>query len=300
MTKNRQIRLFTAGSLAIFFILAFAFVFKTEAVVRFPIKELGDCRNDKECYFYCEIPRNFPACWSYGKYIKPQVLGEITVNITYPVAELDNCIDAKTCFEYCGKEKNRDNCINFAKNKGLLKQDKLTKISAFIQKTAEKELGCDSKESCLSVCELEENKDKCRDFAIKNKILKIKIEQKTKEVKKEVMEKAREELGCLTAEECKNACSLEDNHDKCRIFARKYFKDNTAISSDSSTTDGSAPASSILPKTTPISTVSIDPPESLWPCQKGKECDEYCKAHPDECPGFPKKTNTSKSFSEID
>src|SRR3989338_7073877 len=66
---------------------------------QFPVPELGNCRDQKECFLYCQIPLHKPACWSYGVYAtKENVLGETTVEeslsrlgIAFPVPELGNC-----------------------------------------------------------------------------------------------------------------------------------------------------------------------------------------------------------------
>ena len=84
--------------------------------IYYPIPELGNCWNRRECYFYCQIPKNTPTCWSYGKYVLAlKVLGEETTskreiikNLDYPIPELGDCSSPEECFSYCkGNE-----CIN--------------------------------------------------------------------------------------------------------------------------------------------------------------------------------------------
>jgi len=42
----------------------------------FPIVELGNCRDVRECHLYCEIPSHKAACWSYSVYETVSVLGD--------------------------------------------------------------------------------------------------------------------------------------------------------------------------------------------------------------------------------
>src|SRR3989338_1301798 len=102
----------------LFVILLFAFFILNSpdafAAFRYPVKELGFCRNLQECKLYCQIPKNTPACWSWGKYIlDTQVLGETTISdegaarkkgVTFPIAELGNCTNVKACRAYCSRE----------------------------------------------------------------------------------------------------------------------------------------------------------------------------------------------------
>ena len=150
---------------------------------RYPIPELGNCRNQEECYLYCQIPQNTPDCWSYGKYIMnnaQSVLGETTTNITYPITELGNCSDANACFIYCNQPKNQSTCYAYAKNHGLINEEEVEneeedlppeKMQEIIT-SAKTELGCEGKEQCMTICSAPENYAKCEAFAKKHNLYK--------------------------------------------------------------------------------------------------------------------------------
>src|SRR3989344_1254361 len=215
-----------------FVFLIFNFSTARAQSTRYPIPELGNCRNAQECYLYCQIPQNTPACWSYGKYVLnngQEVLGESSVNVTYPIAELGNCSDANACFIYCSQPKNQPLCYSYAKNHGLIKEeeneneddlppDKMQEIIA----SAKTELGCETKEQCMSICAREENHAKCEAFAKKHNLYKgpPPIDEQGGVPPADILEKAKTELGCTSEISCKELCNKPENAEKCMDFAK--------------------------------------------------------------------------------
>src|SRR3989344_9373321 len=87
--------------LLFFVYCSLVFTRTASAAFRFPIKELGNCRDAHECQLYCQVPKYTPGCWSYNRYGPlSQVLGE-TTGIIFPVAELGNCNSISLCREFC-------------------------------------------------------------------------------------------------------------------------------------------------------------------------------------------------------
>ena len=180
---------------------------------QFPVPELGNCRDQKECFLYCQIPLHKPACWSYGVYAtKENVLGETTVEeslsrlgIAFPVPELGNCANFSSCRKYCQDEQHRQQCHTFAADHGLIKKQK-------ILEKAKQELGCSSLDECRQFCESDTNQDLCRNFA-RRYHLKLKFR---------ILQQTRAELGCNSVSDCKNFCRQPENRDKCRQFAQKH------------------------------------------------------------------------------
>lgn len=196
--------------------------------IRYPVKELGNCRDSQECYLYCQIPENTPACWSYNKYVvKTNVLGETTTPaLTYPIAELGNCATAEGCFIYCSQPQNQTACFSYARSKGLIKeetkQDEEEPRPEVIA-AAKTELGCDSKEACGAVCSQPANREKCFAFAKKYGLHKGPPPGEGRPTPPaDIMEKARAELGCATQEACMELCKNPDNTQKCMDFGRKH------------------------------------------------------------------------------
>jgi len=276
------------------------------AAFRFPIKELGNCRNQFECKLFCDIPNNTPLCWSFNRYNPDnQILGITTVsdeetarknNITFPIVELRNCKDVIGCREFCRNEKNKAICTDFAINKNLQKT-RVKQLTSDILAKAKKELGCSSPTSCHNFCRKTENSLICQSFGEKNDLIK-KAASRSASLSLEVLTKAKTDLGCSTELSCKLLCENPDNKRRCSAFAAKYL---TATTSGQQKTE--IPKERELycqknPKDCPGFLESVNSSSSgnqniyLGPggCKTEKECYLYCQAHPNKCPNFPKKT----------
>jgi len=255
--------------------------------VLYPVPELGNCSSERECELYCEIPKNTPVCWSYGKYVMNQsedVLGETTTaQFTFPIAQLGNCASADACFAYCNQPQNQVACLNFAKSKGLVKENPQDpKIQEAIE-AAKTELGCDSKDACMTLCSQPANFDKCRTFGEKYNLTENKPPE-NRPLKQEVIDAAKTELGCDGQDTCAAFCQKAENREKCSSFAQKY----NLGPPPSKPTSGQSVMSS------PISGVPNQPMPSGFKkgpgdCGSEEECRKYCEKHPNECPGFNQK-----------
>lgn len=196
----------------------------------YPIAELGYCRDAKECYLYCEIPENKPACWSYGKYVLgARVLGQHTeadqearareLGITFPIAELGNCANVSECRAYCERPENRDACFEFARKKGIgpPSASEINEQRGALLSRAKTELGCTSFESCKLYCE--QNMDRCMEFARKHAPPEVRQEV---EKSHQMLEQAKRELGCTSIQSCSSYCSNPNNAERCIQFAKKH------------------------------------------------------------------------------
>lgn len=312
--------------------------------VSYPISALGNCQNAGECFYYCQIPANTPACWAYGEYaLKPDVLGEETVSpeeeakahgITFPIAQLGNCSNPKDCFTYCDKPENAETCFAFAKNKNLLKESDadLPPPSAILS-SAKTELGCTSRESCKTLCENPQNVDKCRNFAAKHNLNKQSDNsQKQSLPPEEILKKAKSQLGCTSETACKSFCTDPANSSQCLEFARNNQlldshkeqeieeletkkarmmddarKELGCNSMESCSAFCSQPQNNqkcaqLIQKQSHEDNNQTKNqntnPQNTKPCTSDEECKIYCQSHPNECPGFQdKKTDEPKKAS---
>lgn len=157
-------------------------------------------------------------------FFSPRVFAQTTqedpakkFNVTFPVAELGNCTDLSSCKAYCQDPTHATECIDFAKKKGFHKEVKQEQKIAVVE-NAKKELGCESESSCRSICEKEENIDKCSSFAKKHNLGGGRVEDVKR---KDIVEKAKQILGCDSPDSCKSFCGKEENRDKCSQLAKE-------------------------------------------------------------------------------
>lgn len=265
--------------LSVIFLLAF-FLLRSNTVFAqavYPVPELGNCRDANECYLYCQLPQNTPACWSYGKYIlHKQVLAESDEDlakkhgITFPIAELGNCANINQCKAYCDNPSNHDACMSFAKKKGFHKEvGDQSGGNPELLASARSELGCDSETSCQALCEQPTNRERCMAFAQKHGL------GRPPPDKVQLLQAAQAELGCTSMETCRATC--EQQKDKCMEFARKHGL-------------GGGPSGG-------------SQQQGPGGCNSEETCRAYCQTHPDECKGFAATSgdaNYSGSYKQGD
>lgn len=137
--------------------------------------------------------------------------------ITFPISELGNCSDFAACRTYCDDPAHSTECIAFAKKKGFYKEPAQTDMTKVVT-VAKTELGCDSEDSCKTFCSQEANFQKCSDFAKKAG---LQGGVKNTASSNPTLAKAKEILGCTSADTCKTFCSQESNKQKCSDFAKQ-------------------------------------------------------------------------------
>ncbi len=147
--------------------------------LKYPIPELDNCRDAKECFYYCQIPSNQVVCAGYAyTHSQAKVLGEsdppqsgASTQITFPISQLGNCGSMQECSAFCNKTENRDACAAFAQQKGLRNESGNASGSSLPQVSMQKfiedmkrVLGCDYQTTCKDFCTKTENRQKCMEF----------------------------------------------------------------------------------------------------------------------------------------
>lgn len=194
--------------------------------------------------FLLAVPR------SYAQTASQSAETPTKYGITFPVSALGGCTSVANCKAYCDDAAHKDACIAFAKQKGFYKQSEQSKRQEHLITEAKTELGCNSKEACMALCQQPENADKCSAFAKK---FGTPNSNKEKTQNPQVLEKAKQMLGCSSETLCKAFCQDEANKDKCSTFAK---------------------------------TVGLHGGErKVGPggCESESSCKEFCTAHPDVC-----------------
>lgn len=299
-------KLIKLGLLALLTILGFA---KTASAATYPIPELGNCASQQECFYYCEIPANQPACWSYGEFVlHKQVLGDATTSaqreieikqkVTFPIAELGNCVNITECKAFCDQATNHTVCQSYAQSHGITKPGPTPVDQQTLLTKAKEILGCNSIDECKTFCSSQENRDKCLNFSKS-----VGIPQPTpKPVPTDIFDEAQKDLGCDSLTSCKDVCSKEENFQKCEDFAQKHNLQRAPRPSGTpESTTGSSRSGDLRPAQ---SNSQLRPPQqgNLSPndavklyqklyntsgCSSTQDCYKYCVEHPGVCPGFP-------------
>ncbi len=249
--------------------------------VTYPIVSLGNCADYTSCRNYCEDETHRDACIQYAKqkgFYEERKTDEI---LTHAKTEL-GCNSETECKNICGKEENFEKCTNFAKKTGLVKEQILSPKNQEILTKAKEILGCDSPQTCKSICEQEGNRQKCSEFA--------------KQTGLKGGEEKRGPGGCNSEESCKTFCSSPDNFNECSKFkpegqerrdgpSQEGFRGPGGCTSESSCREYCEKNSSECQKFGPGPEEKEGerdkPPEGV----KREEMEKLCKENPEKCRG---------------
>ena len=248
------------------------------SAVSYPIAELGNCRDQQECYWYCEVPRNKPACWAYGEFSSEgDVLGLHTgrdaaiesraeeLGIEFPVVELGGCESASECRAYCDVAENREDCVDFADqyNFSLGRHRGNRPGNARILTFAREELGCSSVSECRAVCDEPVNQSTCEEFGAAYGLKRSERMERVHVRSQELTELLMDVLSCESKQTCREAC--DENRSVCQEIVDDYrdVKRQELI-------DKAADAKQNRQRGS---------------CDSDASCRAYCDEHPEECAG---------------
>lgn len=242
--------------------------------ITFPIVELGNCANPKECFAYCDKPENQDACFAFAK--KKNLLKAADENLPPPSEIVTSaktelgCTSRESCQTLCENPQNIDKCRTFSEKHKLNRpsassQNKGPPPEEVLHK-AQTQLGCSSQTKCQAFCADPANTPKCLEFARNNQLLDSHQEQEIKDLetkKAGMLDDAEKELGCDSQESCSAVCSQTENRSKCEKISQKHNPENDNKSKKQSTEA-----------------------QNTTPCTGDVECKNYCSSHPNECAGF--------------
>ncbi len=134
--------------------------------VVFPIVELGNCADFISCRTFCADTVNIDACKAYGRkkgfYNEQEEINKKRMLLQRAKLEL-KCSE-ETCKNFCEQKENSVRCKNFILKYKPETERVKTKINQEMVVKAKLLLGCTTPEACKTLCEQENNKQKCSDF----------------------------------------------------------------------------------------------------------------------------------------
>lgn len=214
----------------------------------------------------------------------PEKLAE-KYDITFPVSELGGCKNYSECRTYCEDPVNFDSCKSFALSKGFYEEENLT--STQVLQKAKSVLGCDSTSSCKDFCSEKENFEKCHSFAQKSGVSGGYVSDPRSS---EILNKARQTLGCTSYNSCRDLCDNPLNRDTCAKFAQsvgmsggyEYKGPGGCTSEQTCRSFCENPSNFEICKQY---SSSYGGEEFVGPggCRDGESCKAYCEKNPSSC-----------------
>ena len=191
--------------------------------IKYPVKELGNCQNEKECRTYCDKPENMNACVAFSEE-NNLISGEeakMAENFMSAKNKPGNCADKKGCETYCNDISNVDECVAFAEKNNLMPPKELEeakKIQIALKQGAKMPGGCKNKDQCDAYCESANHMEECINFATENGMMQGKeLEEAQKML--QAVKKGAKPPPCRNKKECDSYCSEENHFEECISFA---------------------------------------------------------------------------------
>lgn len=215
--------------------------------------------------------------------------------VTFPIKELGNCANYSECRTYCDDPVNSTGCIDFAKKKGFYKEPELNVQKDKVLSAAKAQLGCDSEQSCMTLCEQPGNYDRCSSFA---KSQGLEVSQNSDPKNSQVLQKAKTILGCDSQQSCQTLCEDSANRTKCDEFAKQtgLRGGEQRVGPGGCTSEESCGAFCSAPENFQICSgyASTAGANFRGPggCSSEESCRDYCEKNPGACRNFGGNTTT--------
>ena len=108
--------------------------------IQFPVKELGNCKDQATCKVYCDEPQNSDACLAFAE--KNNLMPKEDIEMAKKFKDKGlvgpgGCKGQAECDTYCGNPDNMSECISFAEKNDLMPPEQLKearKVQAAIAK----------------------------------------------------------------------------------------------------------------------------------------------------------------------
>ncbi len=224
---EKFVLLFCALAVAFFAVLFFDSVAqaKSAADITYPVKELGSCKNEQECFAYCDKPENLSVCVAFAE--KHNIMSKEDAAKAKAFIKAGNkgpggCKGQADCKAYCDDSSHLKQCLAFAKENNLMDKNELAeaeKVAKALEQGAQLPGGCRDRRSCDTYCEDTAHLGECLDFAEKAGVISEKELQEARQVQKALAAGVKLPGGCKNKNECDAYCEDVSNMDACLNFA---------------------------------------------------------------------------------
>ncbi|KKS37056.1 MAG: hypothetical protein A3G49_00715 [Candidatus Sungbacteria bacterium RIFCSPLOWO2_12_FULL_41_11] len=251
-----------------------------KAEIKYPVRELGNCKNESSCKIYCEDTAHIKACVAFAEKNKLISKEEVEKGKKF-IAVLDSgggpggCKSEIECRTYCEDSAKADECLAFAEKHGFMSEKELAtnkKMLALV-KSGETPGGCKSKVQCEIYCSSTDNIEICIDFAEKNNVMPPEELALAKKMLP-LMKSGETPGGCKSKGQCESYCETSEHMRECIAFAEK-----TGVMPPEELEE----AKKVLPY--------IEKGETPGGCKSKVQCETYCDAEGnfEECVAFGEK-----------
>src|SRR3989344_5886677 len=194
-------------------------------LIKYPVAELGSCKNFNECKTYCNKDENIPKCLRFdikNLYSEEDAReAERLLNLMDESGLPGKCQNAVECFSYCESAAHVDECWDYAQRHGLnrgLDLETIRRLAKFTREGGKLPGNCEGAE-CETYCGVISHFAECADFGEKVGLM---TKEETDAMRKIARSGITETPGnCKTKESCLKYCDNSANAVVCMEFAQK-------------------------------------------------------------------------------
>jgi len=203
--------------------------------ISFPVAELGNCANKRECKVYCDDATHMSECIAFAERHGLMNKGEAARARKFSTrlqgaGGPGGCRSHLACESYCQDITNIDECLSFAEEQGIDDQHvrEARKVRAHLSSGGRMPGGCRSKQSCEAYCSDFNNAEECLAFA-EGAGLSIDdrgddrgprgVEQMRKFI--ELAKSGDTPGGCRDKRSCEAYCGGGENMEECIAFGER-------------------------------------------------------------------------------
>lgn len=191
--------------------------------IKYPVAELGNCKNEAACRAFCDKPQNMEICVAFAEKNNLMSDEEIEMAKKFMAAGGEGpggCRGKEECEAFCDNIDNIKECVAFAEEHNLMPPKELEeakKVKAAIERGV-KPPACGNKKRCDAYCGQPENMEECIIFAEAAGFI---PPEELEDVKKVLaaIKKGIKPPACRGKEECDIYCSDDAHFNECIAFA---------------------------------------------------------------------------------
>ncbi|MEK9154508.1 MAG: hypothetical protein AAB596_00305 [Patescibacteria group bacterium] len=252
--------------------------------ISYPVKELGNCKNETQCRTYCDKPENIGACVNFAE--KNNLISKEEARKAKAFIKIGEgpagCKNKKECETFCDNPNNMEVCLNFAEENDLISEEELREarlVAKTVKEGATLPGGCKNKKDCELYCDNSEHMEECLAFAEQAGFMPEKELKEAKKAMKAIKSGINPPGNCRGRKECDVYCSESIHMEECFNFAvAAGFIEEKEVEE----------ARRIMPL--------MIAGEMPGDCRGKEECEAYCEdgTHSEECANFAIKAGFMK------
>ncbi|MCL5004421.1 MAG: YppG family protein [Patescibacteria group bacterium] len=287
ITKTRKYKKFFLPAIIVglgIFISSLIIVQAQTENISYPIKELGNCKDEIACRNFCEVKENMIPCVNFAE--QHDLISKEEAKQAKRFAKIGEgpggCQGKDECESYCDDNAHIDECLAFAEKNDLISSDELEeakKVAKALKEGAQLPGGCKRKSDCENYCDNPDHMEECLAFAEKAGFIPPEELAEAKKAAQAMKSGIKPPGNCRGKKQCDAYCSQAEHMEECFNFA---------VAAGFIPPEEAENARKIMPL--------MLKGEMPGGCRGKEQCEAYCadESHTEECANFAIKAGFMK------